>query len=188
MSRSNRERTDATRTALLDAARELFVERGYAETATPDIVAAANVTRGALYHHFTDKKALFAAVVEREAAEVAEEIEAKSADAASAREALLQGASAYFDAMTAPGRTWLLLRQAPALLAEDPTESSLKAGLSHLLAGSKLLPLLDPLTVLVSAAFERAAIAIDCGGDRANYEAAIAALLDGLSEADHLLR
>jgi len=181
MPRSNRERTEATRNALLDAARALFVEKGYAETATPDIVAEARVTRGALYHHFEDKKALLVAVIEREAAEVAAEIEARSAHASSAREALLQGGSAYFDAMAVPGRSKLLLREAPALLPDDPAESSLKVGLMDLLAGSKLLPLLDPLTVLVAAAFERAAIAIDSGGNRNDYEAAIAALIDGLS-------
>lgn len=187
MPRSNRERTDATRAALIDAARSLFVEKGYAETATPDIVAAADVTRGALYHHFSDKRALFWAVIEREADQVAADIEARSAEAPTARAALLEGASAYFDAMAVPGRVRLLLREAPALVAidpgagEDPAEASLKAGLSHLLAGSPKLSLLDPLTVLVSSAFERAAIAIDCGGNRADYEAAIAALLDGLA-------
>ncbi|MCC2611578.1 helix-turn-helix domain-containing protein [Neorhizobium sp. Rsf11] len=194
MARSNRERTDATRTALLDAGRALFIEKGYAETATPEIAAAAKVTRGALYHHFPDKKALFWAVIEREADHVAADIEARSAEASSARDALLQGASAYFDAMAAPGRTRLLLREAPAQIAidsgegEDPAEAGLKMGLSHLLAGSDLLSLLDPLTVLISAAFERAAIAIDCGGNREEYEAAIAALLDGLCNADHLRR
>lgn len=50
------------------------------------------------------------------------------------------------------------------------------------MAGSKALALLDPLTVLISAAFERAAIAIDCGGRREDYEAAIATLLDGLAD------
>ena len=188
MPRSNRERTDATRTALLDAARSLFVEKGYAETATPEIVAKAEVTRGALYHHFPDKKALFWAVVEREAGQVAEDIEARSAEASSAREALLQGASAYFDAMAVPGRVRLLLREAPAQFAidsgqgEDPAESGLKIGLSHLMAGSPKLSLLDPLTVLISSAFEKAAIAIDCGGSRADYEAAIATLIDGLAD------
>lgn len=182
MARNTPEGTEATRTALMDAARSLFVERGYAETATPEIVARAQVTRGALYHHFHDKRALFEAVVMREAVAVAEGIEARSADAASARDGLLKGASAYFDAMAVPGRTKLLLREAPALLADDPAEATLKTGLSDLLARSPLLPLLDPLTVLISAAFDRAALAIEAGGDRKAYEAAIAALLDGLAD------
>lgn len=186
MPRSNRERTDATRTALLDAARTLFIKKGYAETATPEIVTAAEVTRGALYHHFQDKKALFRAVIEREANDVAADIDARSAKATSAREALLQGASAYFDAMAVPGRTRLLLKEAPAQQAingdegEDPAEEGLKIGLSHLLADTDNLRLLDPLTSLISSVFDKAAIAIDCGGKRADYEAAIAALLDGL--------
>ncbi len=194
MPRSNRERTDATRAALLDAARALFVEKGYGDTATPEIVARADVTRGALYHHFPDKRALFHAVIEREAQAVAADIEARSSQAASPREALLQGASAYFDAMADAGRVRLLLREAPAQFSNedgegsDPAEAGLKTGLSDLLTGSTHFALLDPLTVLISSAFERAAIAIECGGSRADYEAAIAALLDGLGGADHLRR
>ena len=191
MSRTNRERTEQTQQALIAAARRLFVEKGYAETATPDIVSAAGVTRGALYHHFEDKRALFRAVIEQEAEKVAEEIESRSADAQSPRDALLSGASAYFDAMAAEGRTRLLLLEAPAVLGVEASaidrenaEESLRRGLAAMLpaAGAQL----GPLTSLLSAAFDRAAIEIEQGGVRKDYERAIASLLDGL--ADHLRR
>ncbi|RUY96231.1 TetR/AcrR family transcriptional regulator, partial [Mesorhizobium sp. M7A.F.Ca.CA.001.12.2.1] len=107
--RSNRDRTEATRAHLIAAARKLFTEKSYSETGTPEIVAAAGVTRGALYHHFADKQALFAAVVEQEAAAVAEEIERASPPSLFAHDALIAGSDAYLAAMRAPGRTRLLL-------------------------------------------------------------------------------
>ncbi|MGO4355395.1 TetR/AcrR family transcriptional regulator [Rhizobium sp. RAF36] len=191
MTRTNRERTEQTQQALIAAARRLFVDKGYAETATPDIVSAAGVTRGALYHHFEDKRALFRAVIELEAEKVAEEIESHSADAGSPRDALLTGASAYFDAMAAEGRTRLLLLEAPAVLGAEASaidrenaEESLRRGLAAMLPAAAAQ--LGPLTALLSAAFDRAAIEIEQGGVRADYEQAIAGLVDGL--ADHLRR
>ena len=62
--RTQAERTAATRDALVQAARGLFADRGYADVSTPEIAEAANVTRGALYHQFSDKRDLFLAVVE----------------------------------------------------------------------------------------------------------------------------
>ena len=60
-----RARGDQTRRALIDAARELFADPGYFETSATDIVERAGVgTRGAFYHHFTDKAALFRVVFE----------------------------------------------------------------------------------------------------------------------------
>ena len=55
-------RSDATRAALVAAARELFVARGYADVSTGDIADAAGVTRNAVYYHFPDKRAIFLAV------------------------------------------------------------------------------------------------------------------------------
>lgn len=193
MSRSNRERTEATKQALIDAARILFVRNGYAETATPDIVQAAGVTRGALYHHFEDKKALFRAVVEQEAEAVAVAIEERSLGGGSAYDRLLAGASAYFEAMAVAGRTRLLLLDGPAVLGVqaidgEHAEASLREGLAELLVetdGSDAL--LPQLTMLLSAAFDRAALAIEAGGNRRDYEQAIATLIAGLG-GDRLLR
>ena len=58
------ERGEATREALIEAARSLFGERGFAGTSLDEIVRTAGVTKGALYHHFSDKEDLFKAVAE----------------------------------------------------------------------------------------------------------------------------
>ncbi|MCW0001232.1 TetR/AcrR family transcriptional regulator [Pararhizobium sp. YC-54] len=190
MRRSNSERTETMRAALIAAARRLFVEKGYADTSTPDIVAAAGVTRGALYHHFEDKKALFAAVVAEEARKVSEEIESASAGSATARDGILDGTRAYFDALTVPGRIRLLLLDGPSVLGADTmqrlneahSEASLKQGLRELFAASGKAPdLLDAFAGLLGAAFDRAALAIAAGASRKEYEAAITALIDGIS-------
>ncbi|MCM5693505.1 TetR family transcriptional regulator [Sinorhizobium meliloti] len=187
--RSNRERSDATRTAILDAARALFVSRGYAETATPDIVAAAGLTRGALYHHFEDKKALFRAIVEREAREVAAMIEQLAGAPLPPREALLAGAAAYFDAMAIPGRVRLLLLDGPAVLgvtemaALDAAHGgrTLEEGLAAAMAPHRLEEkTVKAMAFLLSAAFDRAALEIDAGAARADYAYAIDRLIDRL--------
>lgn len=190
--RSNRDRTEATRGDLIAAARRLFTEKSYAETGTPEIVAAAGVTRGALYHHFSDKQALFAAVAEQEASAVADEIERAAPVALGAREALLAGTEAYLRAMQVPGRTRLLLLDGPAVLGRAGMDAiderhgnrTLREGLAATMRAGAMRKLpLDALTGLLAATFDRAALAIDAGASFNDQLAVIAALIDGLMKA-----
>jgi AcrR family transcriptional regulator len=64
---------EATRAALVAAGRQLFGTQGYATTSLEEIVVAAGVTKGALYHHFSDKEALFKTVFEQVEREVSDE-------------------------------------------------------------------------------------------------------------------
>ncbi|CAH2405176.1 TetR/AcrR family transcriptional regulator [Mesorhizobium ventifaucium] len=188
--RSNRDRTEATRAYLIAAARKLFIEKSYAETGTPEIVAAAGVTRGALYHHFADKQALFAAVVEQEAAAVAEEIERASPPSLFARDALVAGSDAYLAAMRMSGRTRLLLLDGPAVLgraAMDEIDNrhgnrSLREGLVAAMRSHSMTKLpVEALTTLLAAAFDRAALAIEAGASAEDYRTVLMALIDGLT-------
>lgn len=188
--RTNRERTEQTRTKLIAAARQLFTEKGYAETGTPEIVKAAGVTRGALYHHFDDKQALLRAVCEEEAADVAAAIENAAPESLPLRDALLQGGAAFLNAMAKPGRTRLLLVDGPAILGrEDIDEIDARHGartLREAIAHAASLQLMaadvpvDAVSALLSASFDRAALAIDAGGIEKDYLHALAAIIDGL--------
>ncbi|HET8729142.1 MAG TPA: helix-turn-helix domain-containing protein [Alphaproteobacteria bacterium] len=187
--RSNRERTQATRHALISSARTLFVEKGYAATSTPEIAAAAGITRGALYHHFEDKRDLLRAVLDREARAVAEEIEAATPSSLPPREALLAGSIAYLDAMTVPGRTRLLLVDGPAMLGSTEIEAldkahaarMLREGLEAALAGTGDVPVsIAALAVLLSAAFDRAALAIESGADPTRLKSAMTHMVERL--------
>jgi AcrR family transcriptional regulator len=96
---SKAERSEATRAALMATARELFATRGYAAVGTEEIVRAAGVTRGALYHHFAGKLELFAAVYEQVEAELVERIAAAVDLPGSAPlDVLRGGALAFLDA------------------------------------------------------------------------------------------
>jgi AcrR family transcriptional regulator len=186
--RTQVERTDATRAALIAAARTLFERQGFAATGTPEIVAAANVTRGALYHHFADKTELFHAVAQQVAQEVADGIEAGSRAAEEPLAALLTGARAYFATMAEAGRARLLLLEAPAVLsAEQVMVLNEQAGFDALHSG--LLQALGPraeqmpvraLAELLSAMFDRAALAVARGGAVEEHERAVRLLMTGL--------
>lgn len=170
----------------MTAARGLFVEKGYAQTSTPEVVAAADVTRGALYHHFADKQDLLRAVLEHELEALRGAIDAATPPALGAREALVAGSLAYLDGMTVPGRTRLLLVDGPAVfghaemvaLDERHAAGSLREGLGAVLGDDALVP---SLASLLSAAFDRAALSISAGEDPATYRAAMLRLIDRVS-------
>ena len=184
--RSNKARSEEMRARLITVSRRLFAQKGFAETGTPEIVKAAQVTRGALYHHFADKTDLFHSVVLAEAKDVENEIAQFSANSSNAADALRIGAKSYFKSMQKPGRVRLLLLDGPAVLGPAKMASidaitggkALKEGLSALL-NDKSAPL-AALAEIISAAFDRAALAIANGANETPYFDAIALVLDGL--------
>jgi AcrR family transcriptional regulator len=104
--RTQADRSAATRDALIAAARRLFAAQGFAEVPTDAIVAEAGVTRGALYHQFADKTALFDAVLGAVEADIAGRL---AADVAAA------GITDPVDAMRHTVRTWLTICAEPEI-------------------------------------------------------------------------
>ncbi|SBS76729.1 Transcriptional regulator, TetR family protein [uncultured Mycobacterium sp.] len=109
---------EATRAALVAAAKRLFVEKGYHHTGTEEVVAEANVgTRGALYHHFADKQALFEAVFIAVEMDLVMEAAKNLADPADgAFNQLRQGLIGFLDASLTPQVQRILLTDGPAVL------------------------------------------------------------------------
>lgn len=188
--RTQENRREATRAALLDAARSLFAKKGFAATGTPEIVAAAGVTRGALYHHFADKLALFEAVVEDEHRAVAEAITAV-ADGADAPpdmiEALVLGGHAFLAAMQDGGRRRIMLIDAPSVLDRATLDRiNNRYGQRTLIEGVQCAVDagaigkgdVEPVAQLLGALFDRAALAPI--GELDAYRSAMDRLIRGL--------
>jgi AcrR family transcriptional regulator len=116
MPRRQEERSQATRAALVESARRLFAERGYANVPADEVVAAAGVTRGALYHHYGDKQGLFRAVFEEIEREVAERVVAAIAGESDLWQLMLRGLAAFLDACERPEVVRIALTDAPAVL------------------------------------------------------------------------
>jgi AcrR family transcriptional regulator len=116
--RTQEERSAATREALITAARRLWGQRGYAEVGTPEIAATAGVTRGAMYHQFADKAALFSEVVEV----VEQEVMARMATlvatsgGATPADAIRAAVDAWLEVSADPEVRQLILLDAPSVL------------------------------------------------------------------------
>ena len=116
--RTQEERSAATRDALISAARKLWGLRGYAEVGTPEIATAAGVTRGAMYHQFADKAALFAEVVEVVEQDVMARMGAIVAQsgATTPADAIRAAVDAWLDVSGDPEVRQLILLDAPSVL------------------------------------------------------------------------
>lgn len=183
----------ATRDALIDAALALFTERGYAAVGTEEIVAGAKVTRGALYHHFRDKRDLFRAVHERVERELMERVAARMKGADDPWELMLTGMRSFLDACDEPAVKQIALTDAPAVLGwrewrEIDNEHGLgltRAALAGAVDAGALRPIaVDPMAHLFVAALSEAAFVIANAERprkaRKEVETALTELLEGL--------
>lgn len=190
------ERSESTRAALVDAARQLFVAKGYFDTGTEEIVAKAGVgTRGALYHHFNGKKALFEAVFEA----VETELLTAASDAddlGNAAEQLRGGLLGFLDAAAGHRDVQqILLVDGPAVLGwqhwrtleEKYGLGVIRALLERAVAEGSIAPQpLDALAHILLAAVDEAALYVANAPDRAKAKeeavTAVDRLLRGISD------
>lgn len=107
--------SEATRAALLDEATRLFATRGYAGTSLEDVAAASQVTRGAVYHHFDGKQALFEAVLDAQETRAIARITAAATAADPLNEAL-QALDAFLDQCCDPVYGRLVWLEGPTAL------------------------------------------------------------------------
>jgi AcrR family transcriptional regulator len=171
--RTQAERTAATRRALLDAARSLFAERGYHGTAAEEIVRRAGLTRGALYHHFEDKKDLFRVVVDEMEGEIDEEIEAAERAQPGLPEAVMAGYRAFIDAVLDPEMRRTFFLDGPSVLGWEWREidarhavGKIEEGLEALIAQGFVEPQpVGPLARLINGTLLEAAFFVAASED-----------------------
>jgi AcrR family transcriptional regulator len=185
------ERSETTREALIAAARRLFAERGYAAVGTEEIVRAAGVTRGALYHHFDDKRGLFEAVYERVEEELSRRI-AEGALAGGAEDplrAMRAGARQFLKTATEPEAQRIVLLDGPSVLGWDRwreiaaehglglIEASVAAAIE---AGAIERRPVRPLSHMLMGALDEAAMLVARSDQPERALAEVSETLDGL--------
>jgi AcrR family transcriptional regulator len=107
---------EVTQKALRNQARRLFAQKGYSGANTDELVTRAKVTKGALYHHFTNKRALYLAVVEDMERELVERIEGAGAAERDPWKRLQAMCRAYLESCRDPNLTRILVLEAPVVL------------------------------------------------------------------------
>jgi AcrR family transcriptional regulator len=185
---------EATRRAVLGAARTLFGRQGYAQTSVEEIADAARVTKGAVYHHFAGKEALFRAVY----AEVEADAQSRALRAGAAAQApvdqIVAMMNGYLDAALDPEIRRITLIDGTAIVGFEPDEAAAqqpgyaaqRAFLAMAMASGQIMEL-DPDTLvdLVGGLAWMAGLIIARAGDpdltRAELGRAVGAMLRGLA-------
>jgi AcrR family transcriptional regulator len=185
----------STKRALVDVATELFTEQGYAGTSLDEIVAGARVTKGALYHHFSGKQALFEAVFVR----VEDDASASIARAVRGTEdpwdKAMAGLRAFLDVLQRPEYRRLVIQEGPAVLGyekyreqeERSTYGIVQDIVSSVLATYELeKSMVETFSRVFFGAMSAAGSAVSSAEDTrrasAEVEAAIAFILAGLRQ------
>jgi AcrR family transcriptional regulator len=110
------ERLEATRSAIVNAASDLFGRQGYAVTSVDEIAAAARVAKGAVYHHFASKERLFETVLEAATAELARQVMLKAGTASDIWDSIAVATEAYFELASTGAAAQIVLKDGPAVL------------------------------------------------------------------------
>ncbi len=184
---------EATRRALLDAARKLFVIKGYEESGVDEIAAEAGATRGAVYHHFKGKKEMLEALLEETQAGLVQKVAMASAAESDPWKRMQIGIRVFFDACEDPAARRIVFRDGPAVLGWDTWREVdarhflgvTVASLRQLIDTGLLPPLdVDTLAHLLMAMFTEGVLLIERAEDpaaaRAKVEESLLALLEGL--------
>jgi|SRR5215469_3908432 len=187
------ENSAATRAALIKIARKLFAEHGYADTATEEVVRRARVTRGALYHHFKDKRDLFKAVLLQEEKRLAESTALASAGETDPLNIMLKSTEAFLDECLDPAVRQIVLIDAPAVLGWEQyrqiDDEHFLAGVVALLEGAIQLGLIPrqpvaPLARIIMGALHEATMLVAHAPDklkaRREVSGVITRLLNGI--------
>ncbi|RWG91263.1 TetR/AcrR family transcriptional regulator [Mesorhizobium sp.] len=193
MHRPRKEMIAETRAKLIAAARHAFGTIGYAEASMDDFTASAGLTRGALYHHFGDKKGLLQAVIAEIDGEMAARVDEVASRAPTRWQHFVDECTTYIEMALEPEIQRIMFRDGPAVLG-DPAQwqnanactASMADHLTALQRDGVVVPDLDPETAarLINGASSQAAQRIANSEDpEATSKKAIAAfkqLLEGL--------
>ncbi len=183
------ERRATTRGAILTAADRLFAEAGFAATSVDDIAKAAGVAKGAVYHHFPSKEAVFEAVFEAASHSLVGPVIQVAMAAPDELDSIVVGTEAYFRACADPAFARIILRDGPAVLGWQRWREIDAKHFGGLIPGSLRAAIRDgliedqpvePLGRLLSGAVTEAAVACAAAEDPVATGLAHVAALRGL--------